>query len=71
MLPKISVEYYNAEQLVILNGRVGVITKGKVRVNTHNQGIIYAVLGGIYTQGRVLGYDEADNGFINDPQTWI
>ena len=71
MLPKISVEYYNAEQLVVLNGRVAVITKGKVRVNTHNQGIIYAVLGGMYGQGRILGYDQADNGFINDPQTWM
>lgn len=49
MLPKISVEYYNAEQLVVLNDRVAVITKGKVRVNTHNQGIIYAVLGGMYS----------------------
>lgn len=71
MLPKISVEYYNAEQLVVLNGRVAVITNGKVRVTTHNEGIIYAMLGGMYSQGRILGYDKADNGFINDPQTWM
>jgi len=49
MLPKISVEYYNAEQLVVLNGRVAVITNGKVRVTTHNEGIIYAMLGGMYS----------------------
>lgn len=53
--------------MLILEGRVGVITNGAIKVITHQEKITQATLGGLFEEGKVIGFDLFDNGLTNDP----
>lgn len=64
-------EYYNAEDILFLKDRIGVITHGSVRVKSHQQGIMTPYTIGRYSKGQILGHGQSDNNITTNPQTWF
>ena len=65
------VEYFNKEDIIFLDDRVGVITHGSVRIMSHQHNILEPTTLGRYKAGRILGHGESDNFITQHLQTWL
>jgi len=65
------VEYFDEEDIIFLEGRVGVITHGSVRVMSHQESILSPTTLGRYKAGRILGHGETDKSITLHSQTWL
>lgn len=63
-------QYYKKDEIVFIDDRVGVITFGSVRIQSHSSGLLKPFNLAKYTKGKILGHD-SDNGITNNPQNWI
>lgn len=66
------VEYFNKNEIIFLDHRIGVITHGSIRVRIHNQEDLMKPLNvGRFYPGRILGHSKTDNGLTTGSQTWF
>jgi hypothetical protein len=54
-----------------LNGRVGVITHGSVRVLSHSESILNPTTIGRYRPGMILGHGKTDGNITSNTHTWF
>lgn len=64
-------EYFVKDQIIFLQGRVGVITHGSVKVRSHQGGILTPTIVGRYKEGRILGHGSSDNNITVQSNTWL
>lgn len=63
-------EYYDPDEILFLNDRVGIITHGSVRIKTHQHDILSPSVEAKYGKGKILGH-YSDNGVTTNPQSWV
>lgn len=66
-----TVEYFDKDDIIFLNGRVGVITHGSVRVFSHQDDIMDPATIGRFKAGRILGHGDTDKNITLHSQTWL
>jgi signal-transduction protein with cAMP-binding, CBS, and nucleotidyltransferase domain len=54
LLPHFKVEYYEMDEIVFLEKRIGVISFGSVRLIDHSKNVLNPFIIGRYKKGRIL-----------------
>ena len=70
-LPHSRIEYFKKDEIIFLNGRVGVVAHGSVRVMSHQDDIMSPTTIGRYKEGRIIGHGASDNKITLNSQTWF
>lgn len=59
-------QYFKKDDIIFLDGRVGIITHGSVRIKSHSGQILEPIVEAKYGCGKILGHD-SDNGITTNP----
>ena len=63
-------EYYDKDEIIFVDGRVGIITHGSVIIRSHKDSIMSPTIEAKYGKGKILGH-ESDDGITSNPQSWL
>jgi len=62
--------YFKKDEILFLDGRVGVVTHGSVRIKHHAENLLDPITLAKYGTGKILGHD-SDGGITTNSQSWI